>query len=129
MSGVMSINMPSFLKGVNYLSPLRYAVRNLAPYSLSNILFTCSQGQRLPDGKCPIENGKEVLGLYRLDTDPRLNLAMLGVVTVCYRLLAWGLLRVVRGHWKWGGTRKWRERMGCREGNAVAGHTNTGEEN
>jgi hypothetical protein len=129
MSGVMSINMPSFLKGVNYLSPLRYAVRNLAPYSLSNILFTCSQEQRLPDGKCPIENGREVLGLYRLDTDPRLNLAMLGVVTVCYRLLAWGLLRVVRGHWKWGGTRKWRERMGCREGNAVAGHTNTGEEN
>jgi hypothetical protein len=128
MSGVMSINMPSFLKGVNYLSPLRYAVRNLAPYSLSHIFFTCSQQQRLPDGKCPIENGKEVLGLYRLDTDPRLNLAMLGVVTVCYRLLAWGLLRVVRGHWKWGGTGKWRERMGCREGNAVAGHTSTGVE-
>jgi hypothetical protein len=129
MSGVMSINMPSFLKGVNYLSPLRYAIRNLAPYSLSHILFTCSQQQRLPDGKCPIENGKEVLGLYRLDTDPRLNLAMLGVVTVCYRLLAWGLLRVARGHWKWGGTGKWRERMGCLEGNAVAGHTSTEEEN
>jgi hypothetical protein len=117
MSGVMSINMPAFLKGVNYLSPLRYAVRNLAPYSLSNILFTCADYQRLPNGQCPIVNGKQVLDLYRLDTDPRLNLAMLGVVTVCYRLLAWGLLRVVRGDWKWGGSGKWRERLQCADGN------------
>jgi hypothetical protein len=116
MSGVMSINMPAFLKGVNYLSPLRYAVRNLAPYALSHMIFTCSQEQRLPNGKCPIENGKQVLTLYKLDTDPGMNLALLGVVTVCYRLLAWGLLRVVKGHWKWGG-KEWRERLGCDDGN------------
>jgi hypothetical protein len=123
MSGVMSINMPAFLKGVNYLSPLRYAIRNLAPYSLSHILFTCSQEQKLPNGQCPIVNGKQVLDLYKLDTDPRLNLAMLGVVTVCYRLLAWALLRVVRGHWKWGGVGKWRERLGCVEESGNMGVT------
>lgn len=125
----MSINMPAFLKGVNYLSPLRYAIRNLAPYSLSQIIFTCAEYQRLPDGKCPIENGKEVLGLYRLHTDPRLNLAMLGVVTVCYRLLAWGLLRVVKGHWKWGAPGKWREKIGCGEGNGNRGVETTAVEN
>ncbi len=113
MSGVMSINMPAFLKGVNYLSPLRYAIRNLAPYSLSGIVFTCADYQRLPNGQCPIENGKQVLDLYKLDTDPRLNLAILGVVTVVYRLLAWGLLRVARGHWKLGGSGKWKEKIGC----------------
>jgi len=117
----MSINMPAFLKGVNYLSPLRYAIRNLAPYSLSGIVFTCAEYQQLPDGKCPIESGEQVLSLYRLDTDPRLNLAMLGVVTVVYRLLAWALLRVVKGHWKWG-AKAWREKLGC-DAHGVAVHT------
>ncbi len=117
MSGVMSINMPAFLKGVNYLSPLRYAIRNLAPYSLSSIVFTCADNQRLPNGQCPIETGKQVLDLYKLDTDPRLNLAMLGVVTVVYRLLAWGLLRIARGHWRWGAGGKWREKIGFRDSN------------
>jgi hypothetical protein len=42
---------------------------------------------------------------------------MLGVVTVIYRLLAWGLLRIARGHWKWGGVGKWKEKIGC-------GHSN-----
>lgn len=61
MSGVMSINMPSFLQGVNYLSPLRYAIRNLAPYSLRGITFTCTESQRLPNGECVISTGEQVL--------------------------------------------------------------------
>jgi hypothetical protein len=111
MSGVMSINMPAFLRAFNYLSPLRYATRNLAPYSLANILFTCSDSQRLPDGQCPITTGKEVLQLYNLDTDPGLNLAMLGLITVLYRVLAYALLKVVRGHWSWGKGKGWREKL------------------
>jgi len=112
MSGVMSINMPAFLRGVNYLSPLRYAIRNLAPYSLSAIIFTCSESQRLPSGECPITTGKEVLQLYKLDSDPGLNIAVLGVVTVLYRVVAYVLLKVVRGHWSRG--KGWRERLGCK---------------
>jgi hypothetical protein len=112
MSGVMSINMPAFLRGVNYLSPLRYAIRNLAPYSLSAIIFTCNDNQKLPNGQCPITTGKEVLQLYKLDSDPGLNIAALGVVTVLYRVLAYLLLKAVRGHWKRG--KEWRERLGCK---------------
>lgn len=99
MSGVMSINMPTFLQGVNYLSPLRYAIRNLAPYSLRGIMFTCDESQRLPDGQCPIETGERVLDLYKLNTNPGRNILALGICTVIYRLVAYLLLKGVKMHW------------------------------
>lgn len=99
MAGVMSINMPAFLQGVNYLSPLRYAIRNLAPYSLRHIVFTCSDAQRLPNGQCPITTGKQVLDLYNLDTDPTINIIALGVSALIYRLLAYVLLKLARTQW------------------------------
>ncbi|KAG4441901.1 hypothetical protein IFR05_002585 [Cadophora sp. M221] len=108
MSGVMSINMPAFLQGVNYLSPLRYAIRNLAPYSLSTIHFTCNESQRLPDGRCPIETGEQVLDLYKLNTDALKNLIALGACTLIYRLAAYVLLKTMRMHW---GTVGWSGRM------------------
>jgi len=99
MAGVLSINMPAFLKGVNYLSPLRYSLRNLAPYSLRDIVFTCTDAQTLPDGTCPITNGMEVLKLYDLDDNPALNIMALGVCTLVYRLLAYAMLKAMRRHW------------------------------
>lgn len=99
MSGVLSIGMPGFLQGVNYLSPVRYAIRSLAPYSLRDLTFTCTSAQRLPNGNCPIKTGKEVLALYALDTNPAINLMALGVCTVVYRLLAYVLLKGMRTHW------------------------------
>ncbi|CAG8954999.1 hypothetical protein HYFRA_00008688 [Hymenoscyphus fraxineus] len=99
MSGVLSISMPRFLYDMNYLSPLGYAIRNLAPYSLRDIHFSCSELQRLPDGRCAIENGGQVLELYRLNTNPGLNVLYLGVCTVVYRVLAYVLLKVARGSW------------------------------
>ncbi|KAG9230040.1 P-loop containing nucleoside triphosphate hydrolase protein [Amylocarpus encephaloides] len=104
MSGVLSINMPAFLFDMNYLSPLGYAIRSLAPYSLRDIEFTCDDYQRLPDGLCPITNGLEVLSLYKLDANPGRNMLYLGVCTVVYRLLAYALLKVNRA--KWGVWRK-----------------------
>lgn len=98
MSGVMSINMPAFLRGVNYLSPLRYAVRNLAPYSLQHIIFTCSDAQRLPNGQCPITTGQQVLDLYNLNTNPTINIIGVGVSALVYRLLAYALLKIARTH-------------------------------
>ena len=99
MSGIISINMPAFLKGVNYLSPIRYAIRNLAPYSLRDITFTCNDSQRLPNGECTISTGQQVLQLYDLDTNPGMNLMALGVCTLVYRLLAFLLLKAMRTHW------------------------------
>jgi len=99
MSGVLSINMPQFLQGVNFLSPIRYAIRNLAPYSLRHITFTCNEQQRLPNGQCTITSGKQVLQLYDLDANPAVNIAGLAACTVVYRLLAYVLLKAMRMHW------------------------------
>ncbi|TVY22935.1 putative ABC transporter ATP-binding protein/permease [Lachnellula hyalina] len=99
MSGVLSINMPGFLQGVNYLSPMRYVTRNLIPYSLRHMAFHCTAAQRLPDGTCPITTGEQVLDLYALDTNPAINIMALGICTLVYRLLAYALLKGMRTHW------------------------------
>lgn len=100
MAGILSINMPDLFKAVNYLSPIRYGTRAIAPYSLRGVEFTCNDSQRQPDGRCPIETGQDVLNLYNFDVDPVVNIAALAGCVVVYRLLAWGLLRVVRGRWR-----------------------------
>lgn len=97
--------MPAFLQGVNYLSPIRYAIRNLAPYTLRSIVFTCTDAQKLPDGSCPINNGVEALDLYDLNTDALWNIIALGICTVIYRGLAYVLLKAMRTHWKGVGKR------------------------
>jgi ABC-type multidrug transport system ATPase subunit len=99
MSGILSISMPGFLKGVNYLSPIRYSIRNLAPYTLRDIILTCSNEQRLPNGNCTIGTGREVLELYQLDGDPLVNILCLGAAAIVYRASAWAILRVVRTRW------------------------------
>lgn len=91
--------MPVFLEAFNYLSPMKYATQNLTPYSLAGVVFTCTDAQRLSNGKCPIESGEDVLQLFGLATaDPALQLVWLGVVTVAYRLVAYAVLRVKRMH-------------------------------
>lgn len=99
MSGILSISMPAFLRGVNYLSPLRYAIHNLAPYTLRPITLTCTPAQALPDGSCSIPDGEAVLDLFRLQGNEGMELLGVGVATVLYRMLAWGLLRGARTHW------------------------------
>nr|WJJ79994.1 PDR transporter (cluster F) [Fusarium keratoplasticum] len=100
MAGVLSIDMPELFKGFNYLSPIRYATRAVAPYSLRGVEFTCNDAQRLPDGRCPIETGQDVLELYKFDVDPVVNVGILAVCVVVYRVLAWALLKAMRKHWK-----------------------------
>jgi len=95
MAGVLSTDMPALLEAINYLSPARYAIRAVAPYSLRGVRFTCEEGQRV-DGRCSIETGQDVLHLYRLSDDAVANIGALAGCIVVYRLLAWGLLRLVR---------------------------------
>jgi hypothetical protein len=130
MAGVMSIDMPGILRAFNYLSPLRYAIRNLAPYSLRSIVFTCTEAQKLPNGDCPISTGEQVLDLWNLNTNPTLNIVWVVVVTVLYRLAAWGLLRIYRTHWEGGRTRKvvYKEHEGgeVEDGTGVGAGTGSG---
>ncbi|KAH6984570.1 P-loop containing nucleoside triphosphate hydrolase protein [Ilyonectria sp. MPI-CAGE-AT-0026] len=107
MVGILSIDMPPLYTSLNYLSPIRYAARAVAPYSLRGVEFTCTDNQRLSNGNCPIQTGQDVLELYNLDEDPAINVAILAVCVVVYRLLAWGVVRMMRTHWK--GKRKTKE--------------------
>ncbi|QUC22875.1 uncharacterized protein UV8b_07116 [Ustilaginoidea virens] len=99
MAGVFSIDMPRWLQAVNFLSPIRYATRAVAPLSLRDVQFTCTDGQRLPVGRCPIETGQQVLELYGFDVDPWVNAACLAACIVVYRLMAWALLKMARARW------------------------------
>ncbi|KAK2611957.1 hypothetical protein QQS21_002063 [Conoideocrella luteorostrata] len=96
MGGVLSINMPGLCKAVNYLSPIRYALRAVAPYSLREVKFTCTSEQKLPDGSCPIDTGTQVLDLYNFNVDPVVNVACMAACVVIYRAIAWILLKVMR---------------------------------
>ncbi|KAF6818820.1 ABC transporter [Colletotrichum plurivorum] len=96
MAGIMSIDMPALYQNFNYLSPIRYATRAVAPYSLRGVEFSCTDAQRLPDGRCPIETGEDVLDLYKFNVDPNVNIAALAGCVVAYRLVAWALLRAAR---------------------------------
>lgn len=99
MGGVMSLNIPSFLAAFNHLSPIMWALGNLAPYSLRDQRFTCNDYQRLPNGECPISTGLQVLQLYNLDKNAGLNLLALGICAVVYRVVAYILLKAKRTHW------------------------------
>jgi len=100
MSGIMSTNMPTFLEGMNFISPVKYAMQNLVPYSLEGVKFTCKRSQRLPGKKCPVETGQDVLKLYRMDGHiPWKNLVALVAATVIYRLVAYIAVIMRRGQW------------------------------
>ena len=101
MGGVMSLNIPAFLQAWNHLSPIKWSIGNLAPYTLRSFRFHCTDAQRLSDGTCPIDTGEQVLKLYNLDKDARLNLIVLVIVVVAYRLSAFALLVVRRTKWNW----------------------------
>ncbi|KAE8380034.1 P-loop containing nucleoside triphosphate hydrolase protein [Aspergillus bertholletiae] len=96
LGGVMSLNVHEVLQGLNHLSPVKYAIANLAPYAMRNQEFVCTAAQRLADGSCPIQNGRQVLRLYNLDKNGAMNVMALGICTVIYRVVAYGLVKVMR---------------------------------
>jgi ABC-type multidrug transport system ATPase subunit/ABC-type multidrug transport system permease subunit len=106
MGGIMSLNLNKVLQGFNHLSPIKYAVANLAPYSMRHQIFTCTDAERLPNGQCPITAGVQVLDLYNLDTNPGLNVLWLGISVIVYRLLAYAVVKGVRSHGIWEGARR-----------------------
>lgn len=106
MAGVMSLDIPPFLQAWNYLSPVKYAVGNLAPYALRGVVFDCAPEQQVGDpGRCPFETGEDVLRLYGLERDVRVQIAALGACVVAYRLVAFAVVVVVAEGW---GGRAWR---------------------
>ena len=101
MGGVMSLHVPAFLQAFNHLSPIKWAIGNLAPYTLAGVHFSCTKDQQLPNGQCPITDGKDVLNLYNLNGNAGLNLLAVGVCVVVYRVLAFLILKAKKTRWTW----------------------------
>ncbi|KAK0200260.1 P-loop containing nucleoside triphosphate hydrolase protein [Desarmillaria ectypa] len=101
MAGLMSLDMPAFLKALNKLSPLGYSVRNMMPYAFRGQMFSCGDDQRLADGSCAISTGEQVLEIFNLeDVNAPLNLCAIVITTVVYRLLAYAILKLVKTRFK-----------------------------
>ena len=105
----MSLNVNEVLQGINHLSPIKYAIANLAPYSMHGQQFHCSDAEKLVDGSCPISNGEQVLQLYNLDKNGPMNIMALGVCTIIYRLVAYALLKAMRSQRMVQLWREWRQ--------------------
>lgn len=98
MGGVLSLDIPDFLQAWNHLSPVKWAVGNMAPFTLRGLQFTCEDWQRV-NGQCPIQTGEQVLDLYRLNKNPKMNLMALGICAIVYRFLAYVVLKMVKERW------------------------------
>jgi hypothetical protein len=96
MAGVMSLNMNKVLKGLNYLSPLKYGISIILNMGFPEDLnFTCNAASQNPDGTCIFQNGTDVLEQYGLlNTDYRKYFGVLLSVAVIYRLIAYVIIRV-----------------------------------
>ncbi|EOA84746.1 uncharacterized protein SETTUDRAFT_91355 [Exserohilum turcica Et28A] len=98
MGGVLSLEIPAFLQAWNHLSPVKWAVGNMAPYTLRGLNFSCEDWQRV-NGQCPIQTGEQVLDLYRLNHNPEMNIMALGICAIVYRFLAYVVLKMERERW------------------------------
>ncbi|KAJ5683959.1 uncharacterized protein N7477_000304 [Penicillium maclennaniae] len=114
LGGVMSLNVNNVLQGINHLSPIKYAIANLAHYSMQGQKFSCTSAERLANGQCPINTGEEVLALYNLNKDGAMNIMALGVATIIYRFVAYALLKAMRSHHL---IERWREWRRSRQAN------------
>ncbi|KAF1969489.1 putative ATP-binding cassette transporter, partial [Bimuria novae-zelandiae CBS 107.79] len=92
MGGIISLNVPPFLQAWNYMNPIKYMIGCMSGFSMRDRTFTCKSEETI-DGKCPIQTGQDVLRLYKLEKrDPILDMVVLIVRCVAYRLLAFGIV-------------------------------------
>ncbi|KAF2031046.1 P-loop containing nucleoside triphosphate hydrolase protein [Setomelanomma holmii] len=115
-----SINV-IFLQAFNHLSPVKWAVRNMAVYTLRDLDFTCSDWQRV-NGECPVTSGRQVLDLYKLNVNPEMSLMALGICAIAYRVFAYVVLKIVKERWV---GRLWRKLGGGKKKSDTAAQTST----
>lgn len=92
MSGLLSLQMPKFFQGINWISPVYYSVM-----SSINIVFedekkfTCPVGGAgsYGNGTCIFNNGQEVIDGYKIRKNYRKLFWLLAIVTVCYRAISY----------------------------------------
>jgi ABC-type multidrug transport system ATPase subunit len=103
MGGLLRINPPKVLQGLNYLNPVGYVIGNLAPYMMRGVSFECSPAEMLSGGShCVQTTGQAILQQYGLDKNPHRQLLLLASVMLAYRLVAFGVLYAWKGNWSKG---------------------------
>lgn len=91
MAGILSLNMPESLKGINWLSPLKYAISALINMTMDGEEFVCKSGQ-----SCQFKTGEQVLDNYNLKQRVPVSLGAVAACVVIYRLLSFAILKLHR---------------------------------
>lgn len=95
MAGLLAMTLDGFLKALNYTSPLHYCVMLISNQVFtSSLRLTCTANERLSNGECLFNSGKQVLDQYNLKVDMTLYYVLISVVTVLQRVISWVFLRV-----------------------------------
>jgi len=81
MVGFVSASMPIYIKYINYISPLRWSGIILTNVIFRDVTFNCSKDELDNNGKCPFQNGEQVIDIYHMNSNLRRDLYVLGIVT------------------------------------------------
>lgn len=94
MAGLLAMTLDSFLRAMNYTSPLHYSVMLVSNKVFNKSLhLTCTAAEALPNGDCLYTNGEQVLDEYGLRVNMTLYFVLFSVVTVLQRIISWSILK------------------------------------
>jgi len=97
MVGLLSVDMPAFLKAINHISIMKYACEFAAINEFTDLTFTCTDVQKLSDGTCPYTNGEQVLATYKFDPNSKWqNFGLIILLTFVYRAIAFLIFKLIK---------------------------------
>lgn len=96
MAGILSLNMPAFLKAVNWVSPVKFATGIVSNLDLDGNTFSCEGQVTDAAGNCLLSTGEAVMKVFGLKISVPVYLGAMAVCIVMYRLLAFGVLKLNR---------------------------------
>lgn len=88
MAGTMSLQMPEFFRGINYINPLKYAVGICAELGFRGQEFSCDLEE------CLLNLGNKILEYYGLSNSVGASFGGLIGCLIIYRLVAVGALHI-----------------------------------
>ncbi|KAJ3166121.1 hypothetical protein HDU88_003669 [Geranomyces variabilis] len=94
MAGFLSVTMPGFLQGLNYVFITRYVARLLAVQEFDGLHFFC-QPSEVAAGTCMYQTGSDALALLKFDDSHSVwvfNLIMVAALTLGVRAIAYAVL-------------------------------------
>lgn len=94
-SSVFSASVVPWLLDIAWIFPMKYAARIQLINEMKGMVFDCSP-EAITNGACTAATGDQVLDLFGIHDAPWKLLLVSIVVTVGYRVIAWGILSIRR---------------------------------